>query len=84
MKDIINMITRRLHKLDEIIEEKENIVKTSSDEFKQEYNAGYSDALRNEAEFLGLILVKVEDEIIAIDMSKHRNKQHQQAVTYSN
>lgn len=61
MEDIINMITRRIHKLDEIKEKKDSIINFFKD--PSSYNAGYSDALRNEAEFLGLLLEKVEDEI---------------------
>lgn len=61
MEKVINMITRRLHKLDEVIEKRESIIKTAEDETTQAYNAGSSNALRREAEFLGLLLAEVEE-----------------------
>ena len=40
MEKVINMITRRIHKLDEIIEKRESIFKTAEDETAKAYNAG--------------------------------------------
>lgn len=62
MEKVINMITRRLHKLDEIIEKRESIIKTpTEDEATKAYNAGASNYLRDEVEFLGLLLAEIEE-----------------------
>ena len=61
MEKVINIITRRIHKLDEIIEKRESIFKTAEDETTKAYNAGSYNALRGEVEFLGLLLAEVEE-----------------------
>jgi hypothetical protein len=55
------MIRERIYKLDEIIEKRESILKSSEDYSVQSYNAGSSNALRGEVEFLGLLLAEVEE-----------------------
>jgi hypothetical protein len=61
MEKIINMITRRIHKLDEIIEKRESIFKTAVDESEKAFNAGAYNTLYREVEFLGLLLAEVEE-----------------------
>jgi hypothetical protein len=62
MEKVINMITKRIHKLDEMIEKRASIIKTETeDESTKGYHAGSYNSLCDEVEFLGLLLAEVEE-----------------------